>query len=254
VSRKSEYDGGLVLLREVLAGDTGEYVQAGCLAGLLAVGSQGQRWVVGGPDDLYWPRAVADHAPVERLLGPALLRTAHDLQEGSRVVIAAHQAQVGVEVLSGHEPYPAVVIDRHWNVVERNSSAAALMSGVSVELARPPVNVLRVSLHPQGLAPRIVNLAEWSTHLLSRLRQQIAATADPYLAGLAREVSQSVPPATSPWPNSYSKPSTLPIPRPPSPSGRLASPARRDARSARASRLVSRKWRGSGRRRSRSAC
>jgi hypothetical protein len=94
------------------------------------------------------------------------------------------------EVLSGHEPYPAVVMDRHWNVVERNSSAAALMSGVSVELARPPVNVLRVSLHPQGLAPRIVNLAEWSTHLLSRLRQQIAATADPYLAGLAREVSQ----------------------------------------------------------------
>jgi len=94
------------------------------------------------------------------------------------------------EVLSGHEPYPAVVMDRHWNVVERNSSAATLMSGVSAELTQPPVNVLRVSLHPLGLAPRIINLAQWSAYLLGRLRQQIAATADPYLADLAHEVSQ----------------------------------------------------------------
>lgn len=93
-------------------------------------------------------------------------------------------------VLSGHEPYPAVVMDRHWNAVDRNRSATALMSGVSAELTRPPVNVLRVSLHPLGLAPGIINLAEWSTYLLGRLRRQIAATADPYLVGLAREVSR----------------------------------------------------------------
>ncbi len=93
-------------------------------------------------------------------------------------------------LLAAHEPYPAVVMDRHWNVVERNSSAAALMNGVSPELARPPVNVLRVSLHPHGLAPRIVNLAEWSAHLMGRLRRQIAVTAAPYLASLAHEVSQ----------------------------------------------------------------
>ena len=58
------------------------------------------------------------------------------------------------ELLAGHEPYPAVVMDRHWNVVDRNRSAAALLTGVSAELAQPPVNVLRVSLHPRGLAHR----------------------------------------------------------------------------------------------------
>lgn len=106
------------------------------------------------------------------------------------------------ELLSAHEPAPAVVMDRHWDVVERNSSAAVLMSGVSPELAQPPVNVLRVSLHPHGLAPRIVNLPEWSAYLMHRLRRQIAVTADPDLASLAREVSQypGVPAGQETWP------------------------------------------------------
>ena len=94
------------------------------------------------------------------------------------------------ELLSGHEPHPAVVMDRHWNVVERNRSAAALIAGVSAELAQPPVNVLRLSLHPHGLAPQIINLPEWSAHLIGRLRRQIAVTDDPFLVGLAREVGQ----------------------------------------------------------------
>jgi transcriptional regulator with XRE-family HTH domain len=93
-------------------------------------------------------------------------------------------------LLSGHEPYPAVVMDRHWNVVERNRSAAALMTGVSAELAQPPVNVLRLSLHPHGLAPQIINLPQWSAHLIGRLHRQIAVSDDPVLVGLAREVSQ----------------------------------------------------------------
>jgi transcriptional regulator with XRE-family HTH domain len=94
------------------------------------------------------------------------------------------------KLLSGHEPYPAVVMDRHWNVVERNHSATAFMTGVSAELAKPPVNVLRLSLHPHGLAPQIINLPEWSAHLIGRLRRQIAISDDPFLVGLAREVSQ----------------------------------------------------------------
>ena len=94
------------------------------------------------------------------------------------------------KLLAGHEPYPAVVMDRHWNVVDRNRSAAALLTGVSAELTRPPVNVLRLSLHPRGLAPQIANLGEWSAHLIGRLRRQIAVSDDPFLVGLAREVSQ----------------------------------------------------------------
>lgn len=107
---------------------------------------------------------------------------------GGEQLLAARAALT--ELLSGHEPYPAVVMDRHWNVVERNRAVAALMTGVSAELARPPVNVLRLSLHPRGLAPQIINLGEWSAHLIGRLRRQIAVSEDPFLVGLAREVSQ----------------------------------------------------------------
>jgi transcriptional regulator with XRE-family HTH domain len=114
-------------------------------------------------------------------------RYPHQPLDGPQLLAARNAL---TELLSGHEPYPAVVMDRHWNVVERNSSAVALMSGVAPDLAQPPVNVLRVSLHPRGLAPRIVNLTEWSAHLMRRLRDQMAATADPYLAELADEVSQ----------------------------------------------------------------
>jgi transcriptional regulator with XRE-family HTH domain len=92
------------------------------------------------------------------------------------------------QVLTGHEPYPAVVVDREWNLVDANASVALFTEGVAPELLAPPANVLRASLHPKGLAPRIVNLGEWRTHLLGRLRRQVALTADPALAELYDEL------------------------------------------------------------------
>lgn len=92
-------------------------------------------------------------------------------------------------VLAGHEPYPALAIDRHWTLVAANRAVAPLLAGVAPALLQPPVNVLRLSLHPDGLAPRIVNLAEWRLHLLARLRRQIEVTADQGLVKLLRELN-----------------------------------------------------------------
>jgi transcriptional regulator with XRE-family HTH domain len=91
-------------------------------------------------------------------------------------------------VLEGHEPYPALVVDQQWNMVAANRGLVALTEGVAAELMEEPVNVLRVALHPKGLAPRIVNLTEWRTHLLERLDRQIAATNDPVLVALRDEL------------------------------------------------------------------
>jgi transcriptional regulator with XRE-family HTH domain len=93
-------------------------------------------------------------------------------------------------VLRGHEPYPAVVLDRHWGMVAGNAAVALLAEGAAPELLDPPVNVLRLSLHPDGLAPRIVNLAEWRAHLLDRLGRQAVSTGDPALAALYDELSK----------------------------------------------------------------
>lgn len=92
-------------------------------------------------------------------------------------------------LLAAHEPFPAVVVDRHWNQVDANASLAMLVDGVADHLLTPPVNVLRLSLHPEGVAPRIVNLGEWRAHLLGRLRRQVELTADPELAALAGELT-----------------------------------------------------------------
>ncbi len=92
------------------------------------------------------------------------------------------------QVLKGHEPYPAVVVDRGWNLVDANAGVALLTEGVAEELLAPPANVLRVSLHPDGMAPRIVNLGEWRAHLLDRLRRQVALTADTELVRLLNEL------------------------------------------------------------------
>jgi transcriptional regulator with XRE-family HTH domain len=92
-------------------------------------------------------------------------------------------------VLRGHEPHPAVVLDRHWGMVASNRSVALLTQGVAPELLEPPVNVLRVSLHPDGMAPRIINLAEWRAHLLDRLGRKAVSTGDPALAALYDELS-----------------------------------------------------------------
>jgi hypothetical protein len=93
-------------------------------------------------------------------------------------------------VLAGHEPYPALAVDRHWTLLAANEATRRLMASADASLLQPPVNVLRLSLHPQGLAPRIANYSEWRAHLLARLRHQIDATADAILAGLLREFSE----------------------------------------------------------------
>ncbi|MGK5684432.1 helix-turn-helix domain-containing protein [Actinoplanes sp. URMC 104] len=93
------------------------------------------------------------------------------------------------DVLAGHAPYPAVLIDRHWTMVDANQAVARLTDGCAAWLLEPPVNVLRLSLHPDGMAPRIRNLAEWRAHILHRLDQQAAATADPVLHELRAELA-----------------------------------------------------------------
>jgi transcriptional regulator with XRE-family HTH domain len=92
-------------------------------------------------------------------------------------------------VLAGHEPFPALAVDRHWTLVASNRAVTPMLLGLEPEMLEPPVNVLRLSLHPRGLAPRIANLAEWRAHLLARLRRQIDATADTSLAELHDELS-----------------------------------------------------------------
>ncbi len=93
-------------------------------------------------------------------------------------------------ILKGHEPFPALAVDRHWNLIMANDALAPLLADVKDQtLLAAPVNVLRLSLHPRGLAPRIANLTEWRNHLVDRLRRQIAATRDDVLANLMRELA-----------------------------------------------------------------
>jgi transcriptional regulator with XRE-family HTH domain len=92
-------------------------------------------------------------------------------------------------VLAGHESYPALALDRHWNLVASNRTIPLLLTGVEPSLLSPPINVLRLTLHPQGLANRIANLTQWRAHLLARLRRQIEVSGDPILADLLKELS-----------------------------------------------------------------
>jgi transcriptional regulator with XRE-family HTH domain len=91
-------------------------------------------------------------------------------------------------VLAGHEPFPAVLIDRYWQLVDANTAAGLLTAGCAPELLVPPVNVLRVSLHPDGMAPRIANLPQWRGHLLGQVRRRAEQTGDPRLADLYDEL------------------------------------------------------------------
>jgi len=92
------------------------------------------------------------------------------------------------QVLEGHEPYPAVVVNRWWELLEANNGIALMTADVAPELLQPPVNVLRLSLHPDGMAPRIVNLAQWRTHLLTQLLQRARAMGDQRLRDLHDEL------------------------------------------------------------------
>lgn len=92
------------------------------------------------------------------------------------------------KILDGYRPYPALVVDRGWNLVAANSSVSVLTGGADADLLEPPVNVLRLSLHPRGVAPAIRNLAQWRGHILHRLAREVAVTADSDLAALHREL------------------------------------------------------------------
>ena len=94
-------------------------------------------------------------------------------------------------ILNGHEPYPAVAVDRTWNLVAANPAMLALAELVDIDpqLLEPPINVIRVGLHPRGLASVMVNLGDWHAHWLARLRRQLAATGDEQLAALIEEVA-----------------------------------------------------------------
>lgn len=102
-------------------------------------------------------------------------------------------------VLRGHEPYPALAVDRHWNIVASNGALAPLIGDASPALLAAPVNALRLSLHPEGIAPRILNWHAWRAHLLARLQRQIDASADPTLGALHDELAAyPAPPGTPP--------------------------------------------------------
>jgi transcriptional regulator with XRE-family HTH domain len=106
-------------------------------------------------------------------------------------------------LLVAHEPFPALAVDRHWTLVAGNRAATQLMTVADAALLQPPVNVLRLSLHPRGLASRIDNLYEWRGHVVGRLRRQVEASADPVLAKLLTELSAWTYPGTSPEPTAH---------------------------------------------------
>ncbi|MDP3222947.1 MAG: helix-turn-helix transcriptional regulator [Rubrivivax sp.] len=102
-------------------------------------------------------------------------------------------------LLDAHEPWPALAVDRHWQLVAHNRLVPLLMASAAPALREPPINVLRLSLHPQGLAPMVVNLPAWRDHVLARLQRQVGVTGDSTLAALLAELrALPLPPGTPP--------------------------------------------------------
>jgi transcriptional regulator with XRE-family HTH domain len=99
---------------------------------------------------------------------------------------SVHQALE--RVIEAHKPYPAFAVDRHWDIVLSNRVLPQLYVDVSTELLRPPVNAIRLMLHPRGMAPRIVNLGEWRAYIITMLRQQVEASSDPGVQSLLTEI------------------------------------------------------------------
>jgi transcriptional regulator with XRE-family HTH domain len=93
------------------------------------------------------------------------------------------------QILAGHEPYPALVVNRWWEMLDGNAAVAVLTEGCDPALLAPPVNALRLSLHPDGMAPHIANLPEWRAHILEKLHRQVRTTRDPRLADLHDELA-----------------------------------------------------------------
>lgn len=101
--------------------------------------------------------------------------------------LAAQREAIEV-VLKGHEPFPALAVDRHWTLVASNAAIGPLIAGIDAKLLEPPLNVLRLSLHPEGMAPRIANYAEWKAHIIASVTQQVDASADAKLNELLEEL------------------------------------------------------------------
>jgi transcriptional regulator with XRE-family HTH domain len=133
----------------------------------------------------------------ERLSVPLRERNALLVSAGFAPMYSTHalsdpelaSARAAIElVLKGHEPYPALLVDRSWNLVSANRVATAMMVGIDESLLAPPVNVLRVTLHPKGLAPRIENLAQWHAEVVGRVQRELEITADENLRMLLEEL------------------------------------------------------------------
>ena len=152
-------------------------------------------------------------SPSRDLLLRLAERLSMPLRARNRLMLAAGYAPVHAEaafdapelaeirqtveaILTGHMPFPAIAVDGRWTLLHANGAAAALFDGIDPAMLAPPLNVLRLSLHPQGLAPRIANLAEWRHHVLERLKVQMEGSGDPFLSELHAELSAyPAPPA-----------------------------------------------------------
>ncbi|MBL8300713.1 MAG: helix-turn-helix transcriptional regulator [Rhodanobacteraceae bacterium] len=111
---------------------------------------------------------------------------------------ALEQARAAVDlVLRGHEPYPALAVDRHWNMVAANRAVLPFLDGAAPQLLQPPINLMRLSLHPQGMAPRIINFGQIRAHLLHNVQRQVDATGDPAQRALYDELAAYPVPAES---------------------------------------------------------
>ncbi|MFD9682139.1 helix-turn-helix domain-containing protein [Rhodococcus sp. NPDC059969] len=120
-----------------------------------------------------------------------LLACGHAPEYSQKSLVEAPMSAVSEaidRIMDAHDPYPAVVIDQQWEMVAGNQAVGILTEGAAAFLLEPPVNVLRLSLHPEGMAPRIVNLAQWRTHLLARLAREVEVSADAQLASLLDEL------------------------------------------------------------------
>jgi transcriptional regulator with XRE-family HTH domain len=117
-------------------------------------------------------------------------------QERSLTALEAAKDAID-RVLHAHKPYPAFAVDRHWNVVLSNSALPQLYEGCSADLLRPPINAIRLILHPAGMGPRVVNFAAWRAYTLSVLRQQIETRADSFIQRLFAEVAAYPIPASA---------------------------------------------------------
>lgn len=107
------------------------------------------------------------------------------------------------QIVDAHEPYPALVVDSRWNLVLANSAVAVFLDGVDAALLAPPVNMMRLGLHPDGFAPRVLNLPEVRSRLLARLARQVSQTGDPGLTSLYREVLSYGPPGEPAQPGDH---------------------------------------------------